>query len=68
MKTPVLESLFNQVLLKGPPTQVFSYEYYKTFKNTYFEEHLPMAASLSRRQNPREVFLSRYLNVSAEFI
>ena len=25
--------------------QVFSYEYYKIFKNTYFEEHLQTAAS-----------------------
>ena len=47
---------------------MFSYEYCKIFKNTYVEEHLPMAASVWRRQNPREVFLSGYLNVSAEFI
>ena len=25
--------------------QVFSYEFYKTFKNTYFEEHLWTTAS-----------------------
>ena len=43
---------------------VFSYEYCKTFKNTYFEEHLPMVAYAWRCQNPRKVFLSGYLNVS----
>ena len=51
MKTPVLESLFNKILLKGTPTQVFSCEYCKIFKNTYFEEHLPMAASVWRHKN-----------------
>ena len=47
---------------------MFSYEHCKMFKNEYFEEHLPMAASVWRHQNPREVFLSGYLNVSDEFI
>ena len=46
----VLESLFNIVgdlqerYLKETPIQVFSCEYCKIFKNTYFEEHLQMAA------------------------
>ena len=33
---------------KETPTQVFSSESYKIFKNTYFEEHLPTDASRSR--------------------
>ena len=51
-KTPVLESLFNKVadlktgnFTKKIPTQVFFCKYCKIVKNTYFEEHLPMAAS-----------------------
>ena len=32
-------------LLKKTPTQVFSCEIYKLFKNNYFEEHLWMSAS-----------------------
>ena len=32
-------------------TQVFSYEFYKTFKNTYFEEHLSTTASGCRLEN-----------------
>ena len=43
-KTSVLESLFNKVVglqlyYKNAPTQVFSCEICKIFKNTYFEEH-----------------------------
>ena len=34
-------------MLKETPTQVFSCEYCKIFKNIYFEEHLPRAASVS---------------------
>ena len=33
------------ILLKRP-AQVFSCEYCEIFKNTYFEEHLQMAASI----------------------
>ena len=33
------------ILLKYPPTQVFSCEYCEIFKNIYFEEHLRTAAS-----------------------
>ena len=33
-------------LLKKNPIQVLSYKYCKIFKNTYFEEHLQMAASV----------------------
>ena len=36
-----LVGVFNKVV----PTQVFSCEYCKIFKNTYFEEHPWMAAS-----------------------
>ena len=43
-KTPVLESLFNNV--SGWNSWVVcSCEYCKIFKNTYFEEHLPAAKS-----------------------
>ena len=31
---------------KRNPIQVLSYKYCKIFKNTYFEEHLQMAASI----------------------
>ena len=53
-KTPVLESPFNKVVglplyLKETPTQVFSYEIYVFFKNTYFEEHLRTTASLTKK-------------------
>ena len=34
-------------LLKETRTQVFSCEYYNIFKNTYFEKHLPTAASVN---------------------
>ena len=33
-----------QLYLKKPPTQVFSCEYCKMFKTTYFEKHLQTAA------------------------
>ena len=56
-KTPVLESLFNNVadlqvsrpgtLLKRAPTQVFFCKCCKTIKNTHFEKHLRMNASIS---------------------
>ena len=35
-------------LLKMTPTQVISCEYYRRFKNTYFEEHLRRLFLLSR--------------------
>ena len=34
------------IYLKENPTQVFSSEYCKILNNTYFEEHLQMAASV----------------------
>ena len=34
------------ICYKENPTQVFSCEYSKIFKNTYFEEHLRTAASV----------------------
>ena len=45
MKISVLESLFNKVDskdIKEAPTQVFSGEYCKIFKNTFFTEHLQL--------------------------
>ena len=47
---------------------MFSCQYCKIFKNIYCEKQLPMAASVWRRQNFREVFVSGYVHVSAEFI
>ena len=44
----MFESLLNKVKdlqNKETPTQVFSFEYCEIFKNTYFEEHLGIAAS-----------------------
>ena len=44
----MLESLFNKVVGLRPketPTQVFSYEICKIFKNTYFEGHQLTATS-----------------------
>ena len=53
METPVLESLFNKAgglrcanYQIETPTQVFSCDYCKVFKNTYFEEHLQTVASV----------------------
>ena len=59
-KAPVFEPLFNKIAglqtvikkgiqhsLKRSPTQDFSCEYCKTFKNIYFEKCLQMAASKS---------------------
>ena len=46
IKKPESEFVYNKVL----PTQVFSCEYCKIFKNTYFEEHLRTAASECRLQ------------------
>ena len=61
----MLESLFNKVaglqvcnFIKGDSTTDFFCEYYKIFKNTYFEEHLGTAVSglyLSRKSKPRSV-------------
>ena len=44
-KAPVLESLFNSLYLKETPTQVFSCEYCKIFKNSFFHRTTPVAAS-----------------------
>ena len=49
----MLESLLNkgagflQLYKKDTPTQVFSCEYREIFINTYFEKHLPTAASVN---------------------
>ena len=61
----MLKSLFNKVaglrpvtLLKESPTQVFSCEHCKMFKNSYFEEHIRTAASnLIRPLNGCETIL-----------
>ena len=53
-KTPMLESLFNKVaglqgcsfIKKRLQHRCFFCEYYKLFKNSYFEEHLKTAASV----------------------
>ena len=53
----MFESLFNEVaglkaynfIKKETPTQVFSCEYCKNFKNTYFEKHLQMTTSVNSR-------------------
>ena len=37
-KTPVLESLFNELYEKETPTRVFSCEYYEIFKDSFFTE------------------------------
>ena len=42
-------SLGLQLYSKDTPRQMFSCEYYKAFKNTYFEEHLQTAASVFSR-------------------
>ena len=47
-KTPVLESLFNKVSRnKETPAQVFSCEFCKAFKNTFFTENIRWSWSLS---------------------
>ena len=38
-------SQFSQETTKEIATQVFSCEYWEIFKNTYFEERLPTAAT-----------------------
>ena len=46
-------------LLKGTPTEMFSSEYCKIVKNTYFEDYLRRAASdfLNQLQNTGEQLL-----------
>ena len=49
-----MESLFDKVVglqlyEKETPTQVFFCEYYEIFKNTYFEKHQRMTASVKSR-------------------
>ena len=41
----LLKNLFLQLNQKETPAQVFSSEYCKIFKNTYFEKHMRTAAS-----------------------
>ena len=49
---------------KETPTQVFSCEYCKIFKNTYFEEHLRTAASgfTGFRDFPSNIYLFKFNN------
>ena len=51
--------------LKKTPTQEFSCELYEIFKNTYFEEHLEMAAlnltCIIQIKSRRDRFISRLL-------
>ena len=44
-----------QLYQKDTTTQAFSCEYSKTFKNTYFEEHLRMAASMQSTTYLRDI-------------
>ena len=59
------EYLFDKVAKlanqKETPTQVFSCEFFATFKNTYFEEHLQMTASISG-VNICKNFFGKFLN------
>ena len=49
-KTPLLESVLDQQLYqKETPTQVFSCKICKTFKNTYFEEHMRTTSAFPQR-------------------
>ena len=67
MKKGVLKNVCNihrkvaelQPYQEETPTRMFSSEYCKIFKNTYFEEHLLMAASdfLKQQQNSSEQLL-----------
>ena len=51
-KTPVLESLsVLQLYSKQTPTQVFSSEYWKAFKSTFFSRTLAIAASGQTEKN-----------------
>ena len=43
IKVPSLQA--SNCFKKGASTQIFSYECWEIYKNTYFEEHLRMAAS-----------------------
>ena len=43
------QSLF--FMKKETVAQVFSYEFCESFENTYFEEHLPMTASINCKTN-----------------
>ena len=42
-----LQTIRPVVLLNRDPTQVFSWKYFKIFKNIYFEDHLQTATSAS---------------------
>ena len=56
------ESIFNKVAVNqacNTPTQVFSCEICEIFKSTYFEEHLPMDASINERQQETHALLGK---------
>ena len=46
----MLQAFRSATLLKKYPAQVLSCEYCEILKNTYFEEHLRMAASVIRHE------------------
>ena len=56
-----MEEFDGKLILKESLTQVFSCEYYKTFKNTYFDENLRTTASAV----PLTVNISSWVLVSA---
>ena len=78
----MLESLFNKAaslkdwnFIKKTPTQVFSCEMCKTFKNVYTEEHLRTTASdyylflqfRCRSPNIRTIVNTRFINKESSF-
>ena len=56
-----MEEFDGKLILKESLTQVFSCEYYKIFKNTYFDENLQTTASAV----PLTVNISSWVLVSA---
>ena len=56
-----MEEFDGKLILKESLTQVFSCEYYKIFKNTYFDENLRTTASAV----PLTVNISSWVLVSA---
>ena len=56
-----MEEFDGKLILKESLTQVFSCEYYKIFKNTYFDENLRTTASAV----PLTVNISSWVLISA---
>ena len=55
-----VEVPFNKAASPQAPTQVFSYEICKIFKNTYFKEHLRTTASITKCEGT-ERFLNKFI-------